>query len=63
MTKVPDKKGLKTATPDAGSSRPVAARRSSGGIDHVSASLRQAYRSTLDEDVPEALMDLLRKLD
>jgi hypothetical protein len=66
MTKLPDKKGLKSANPASGGSGPTPARtgrRSSGTIDHVAASLRQAYRSTLDEDVPDALMDLLRKLD
>lgn len=31
--------------------------------DAVSASLRQAYESTLDEAIPDSLMDLLRKLD
>ena len=69
MTKVPDKKGLKSAHPDSRNPAPAhsapatATRRPAGTIDHVSASLRQAYRSTLDEDVPEALMDLLRRLD
>lgn len=32
-------------------------------IDHVSASLRRAYQSTLEESVPDSIMDLLRKLD
>ena len=66
MTKVPDKKGLKSTNPASGAASPTpgrGTRRSSGTIDHVAASLRQAYRSTLDEDVPESLMDLLRKLD
>lgn len=31
--------------------------------DAVSASLRRAYESTLDEAIPDALLDLLRKLD
>lgn len=32
-------------------------------VDAVSASLRQAYESTLEEVIPDSLMDLLRKLD
>lgn len=44
------------AAPPPGSVKP-------GAIDDVSISLRQAYESTLHEDIPDALMDLLRKLD
>ena len=40
--------------------RPAA--RGQASADHVSASLRQAYQSTLDEEVPDEIMDLLRKL-
>lgn len=32
-------------------------------IDAVSASLRHAYETTLEEEIPDSLMDLLRKLD
>jgi hypothetical protein len=32
-------------------------------IDQVAQSLKQAYQSTLDEAIPDTLMDLLRKLD
>lgn len=35
---------------------------SSSSIDAVSVSLRQAYESTLHEEIPDAFMDLLRKL-
>jgi len=31
--------------------------------DAVSVSLRKAYDSAVEEEIPEALMDLLRKLD
>lgn len=31
--------------------------------DNLSQSLRQAYESTLKEEIPDMLMDLLRKLD
>lgn len=37
--------------------------RSATSADLVSASLRLAYEATLDEDIPEMFMDLLRKLD
>jgi Anti-sigma factor NepR len=36
---------------------------SSRSAEQVAISLRQAYQSTLDEAIPDALMDLLRKLD
>ncbi len=32
-------------------------------LDAVSAALRQAYESTVDEAIPELFMDLLNKLD
>lgn len=32
-------------------------------IDAVSISLRQAYESTLHEEIPDSFLDLLRKLD
>ena len=32
-------------------------------IDHIGTSLRRAYESTLEEDVPESILDLLRQLD
>lgn len=31
-------------------------------LDEMSESLRRAYRETLDESVPDSLMDLLNKL-
>jgi Anti-sigma factor NepR len=41
----------------AGKTQPVTS------TDMVSASLRLAYEATLDEDIPDIFMDLLRKLD
>ena len=41
--------------------RPKPAKR--GSMDDVSISLRQAYQSTLEEQVPDSIMDLLRQLD
>lgn len=35
----------------------------SSGVDAVSISLRRAYESTLHEEIPDAFLDLLRKLD
>lgn len=32
-------------------------------MDSVSASLRRAYQTTLDEAIPDEMLDLLRKLD
>jgi Anti-sigma factor NepR len=32
-------------------------------LDAVSAALRQAYESTVDEAIPDSFMDLLNKLD
>lgn len=32
-------------------------------MDNVSASLRLAYQTTLDEAIPDEMLDLLRKLD
>lgn len=32
-------------------------------IDHLATSLRRAYESTLEEEVPDSIMDLLRQLD
>ena len=70
MTNLSGNKGLKSAKPRSGTSTKPQARdrarppaRASGAIDNVSASLRQAYQSTLEEDVPDSIMDLLRKLD
>lgn len=38
-------------------------KRSRANIDDLSTSLRQAYQSTLEESIPDSIMDLLRKLD
>jgi Anti-sigma factor NepR len=38
-------------------------KRSRANIDDLSSSLRQAYQSTLEESIPDSIMDLLRKLD
>lgn len=32
-------------------------------MDSVSASVRRAYQTTLDEAIPDEMLDLLRKLD
>lgn len=32
-------------------------------LDQLATSLRHAYESTLEEDIPDSIMDLLRKLD
>jgi hypothetical protein len=37
--------------------------RSATPVDAVSAALRQAYESTVDEAIPDSFMDLLNKLD
>ncbi|MCU0728827.1 MAG: hypothetical protein MUF41_01795 [Sphingopyxis sp.] len=32
-------------------------------MDHISSSLKQAYDSTLDEAIPDSILNLLRQLD
>lgn len=46
-----------------GPSRAKIRKRSRANIDDLSTSLRQAYQSTLEESIPDSIMDLLRKLD
>jgi hypothetical protein len=48
---------------DASASAPLTSNSPESGLDSVSASLRQAYQTTLDEAIPDEMLDLLRKLD
>lgn len=56
------KKGNDKLTVDH-ASRAGKAAKSATPLDDVSASLRHAYESTLQEAIPESFMDLLNKLD
>ena len=49
-----------TETTPGETAKPAAAKTQ---LDHIALSLQRAYQSTLDEQVPDALLDLLRKLD
>lgn len=72
MKQLSEKAGVDTSVNPAGSpgalsasaaiARKRRAPRGQASADHVSASLRRAYQSTLDEEVPDEIMDLLRKL-
>ena len=50
---------MSSGGPDHGRSSPQSAM----PLDAVSAALRQAYESTVDEAIPDSFMDLLNKLD
>lgn len=47
----------------AAASGPAADESADAAMDSVSASLRRAYQTTLDEAIPDEMLDLLRKLD
>jgi len=55
--------GRRPRQPAAPSKGVARAKPSSGGIDQIGASLRHAYESTLEEPVPDSILDLLRQLD
>ncbi len=55
--RVADAAAPATATPASGANAQPAER------DPLSSTLRKAYQSTLDESVPDSIMDLLRQLD
>ncbi|MFM6853365.1 MAG: NepR family anti-sigma factor, partial [Sphingopyxis sp.] len=46
-----------------GASRSGANTSGANPADRLSATLRQAYQSTVEETVPDSIMDLLRQLD
>lgn len=45
--------------------RPAAAKGKpqGGGLDNLASSLRHAYECTLEEPIPDSILDLLRQLD
>lgn len=48
--------GQGVAEPSLSAGRPT-------NMDHISSSLKQAYDSTLNEAIPDSIIDLLRQLD
>jgi hypothetical protein len=53
----------KTGSPRGDSSGKDAEKKPSAKGQDVNGALRRAYESTVDETIPDSLMDLLRKLD
>lgn len=50
----------KTGSPPSAKGKVSAAKK--GQLDNVAASLRRAYDDTVNESVPDSMMDLLRRL-
>lgn len=53
----------KTGSPRGENSEKGADRKTSGKGPDVNGALRRAYESTVDETIPQSLLDLLSKLD
>jgi hypothetical protein len=53
----------KTGSPQRASSGKGAEKKSSAKEQDVNSALRRAYESTVDETIPQSLLDLLGKLD
>ncbi len=53
----------KADSPRGGTSGKGAEKKASGKGQDVNGALRRAYESTVDESIPQSLLDLLSKLD